>query len=155
MDGKSTQGKYIIRDIEVSEIAEVMDLFDLFNEETKTKHYKREDFQDVVEDYLVSPTRVCLGMYSEDTLSGFIIGKVQTHPFKRSEVISLELAWFVSKLHRGSLTSIRLVKEFERRSKELGATTCIMAVRSNLKDASIVYERLGYHEEERTYVRSL
>ena len=156
MDGKSTsQGNLSIREIEVNELSSVMDLCDLFNQEAASKYYTREHAEEMVHTCLDTPQGVCFGLYTDDKLVGLIIGVVQGHPFNPEEVILFEFAWFVQKEFRGSLSSIKLVKMFEQRGKELGAVTCLMTVRSSLKSVKEVYERLGYHEEEQTYMRIL
>lgn len=156
MDGKSTSvPKYTIRHLVLSDSPAIMYLLGLFGGETTQTFYNRDYVEYMVEQVLGSEEGIALGLFVDDAAVGLIIGAVGVHSFNPDKTILNEMAWYVHKDHRGTISSIKLLKEFERLGRDQGAEYCALSVRSNLKDVDTLYQRLGYHEEERTYLRKL
>jgi len=67
-----------------------------------------------------------------------------------------ETWWYVDPLRRGGSTGIKLLKEFERKAKQMGCTHCIMATQNNNEEKlGKVYQRLNYRPLEYQYIKEL
>ncbi len=71
------------------------------------------------------------------------------------ELVAHEMFWYVVKEHRESLMGIRLFKEFERQTIQLGAKRVIMTHINNLNPESLkkFYGKMGYYPIETNYIK--
>lgn len=76
-----------------------------------------------------------------------------TEMYMSNTVIASDLAWFVSKDLRGTPTSIKLLKTFEKWGKSKGADYLGMADIEGIGNLSKLYSRLGYSVTETTYLK--
>ncbi len=82
----------------------------------------------------------------DDRLVGVLIGTIGQH-FLTTASVAQELMWFVCGQYRGGTAPLRLVKEFEKWAKGLGAAAIIMASFNGTDGDDrlpAIYERLGY-----------
>lgn len=92
---------------------------------------------------------------TEETIVGLLGGCVTTPPFSGTK-IATEIIWYVRPEYRGSIKSLRMIKEFETWAKEQGAEHVAMVAQENSgSDPARVYERLGYKLAERTFTKRL
>jgi len=147
-----------IRDATLDDIEELLLMAEEFTTETDiSEMFNKEHMRLLYTTYIPHVDGVCIVLTKEDKVVGVIGGVVAQHTFNPEVVILSELLWFVSKTYRKSMQSIKLFKRFEQEGIRLGATQVYVCLRSNLKDQSVqrVYERLGYTEKERTYVKKV
>ena len=72
--------------------------------------------------------------------------------FNHEVIVAQELGWYVSKGKRKSGLGIKLLRHAEEEMKKRGAKLIIMlSLGSN--DISLLYEKLGYTEQERIFMR--
>ena len=86
----------------------------------------------------------------EGALVGLLSELYMSHTLQATE-----LAWFVSKEYRGKPASIRLVKAFEKWSKENGANQTGMGDIEGISSLEKLYNRLGYKRAETVYLKEL
>lgn len=76
--------------------------------------------------------------------------------FNAAHKVGQEFFWFVSKEHRGSRDSFRLMKALEDAAREKGASFFyIAALATGSETVRKVYKRAGYLEQETYYMRRL
>lgn len=78
---------------------------------------------------------------------GFFIGVIQQMWFS-DEKAGYDLALYIDKEHRGGMTAVRLIKEFEKYCKENNCVTINLNAGAEIanKSAKRLYEKLGYNE---------
>jgi len=90
----------------------------------------------------------------KSTMLGFLVYPVFMNA---SCLVSQELFWWVDEDKRNNKSGIEILKKAEELSKEYGATTMMMLSLKKLNGDRVnkLYERLGYVEREKTYMRAL
>jgi GNAT superfamily N-acetyltransferase len=88
---------------------------------------------------------------------GGICGMMSKFWFAPRTQVAAELAWWVDEKHRGSMSSIGLLKAFEKWAKQNGAQVVSM---SDLKvgddyPVAPLFDRLGYSVAERSHVKGV
>lgn len=97
-------------------------------------------------------------MYNGEDIVGFLAGVVtEQHPLWHGVKIASELFWYVHPDHRGSKSSVKLIKEYETWAKDKGCTYVTMAHFSNKlgKKLSGLYKMLDYEPIEVSYIKEL
>lgn len=97
---------------------------------------------------------IFLVLERDGSLVGMIAVRLASMLFNRSAIRAYEGFWWVEPKHRG-LGGIKLLREAERRAKELGAQSLIMVEPPWYDGLGRLYERRGYVLEERNYVKAL
>lgn len=87
-------------------------------------------------------------------LVGFLVAGLVT-PMFSDDIVSSELAWFVSPIHRGSSDSMRLLSRYEKWAKKKGCKFITMVDIDSLNNLEDIYSRRGYKLTEKTYVKEL
>tara|TARA_R110001606_G_scaffold99190_1_gene218968 strand:+ start:192 stop:650 length:459 start_codon:yes stop_codon:yes gene_type:complete len=152
-----------VQETQVSKIraATPDDVFDIlilakeFSKEAPSSHKWNKD---KTEQFLLSSFRntnmeifvIDVGGEIEGALVGLLSELYMSHT-----VQATELAWFVSKDYRGKPASIRLMKAFEKWSKENGANQVGMGDIEGIASLENLYNRLGYERAETVYLKEL
>jgi hypothetical protein len=100
------------------------------------------------------PSMVIFLSEDNDGVNGFIAGCYTDHPYNDIKA-AVELGWFVTKEKRDGTSAMRLVRSFERWSKDIGAEWTAMSDIVGVQDLSKLYERAGYHAVERTFMKEV
>lgn len=87
-----------------------------------------------------------------DEVVGFLVAGV-TSPLFSEDVVSSELAWFISKDHRGSSESLKLLSSYEDWAKSKGCKFITMVDIDTLESLEGFYKKKGYTLTEKTYVK--
>ena len=87
-------------------------------------------------------------------IEGALIGML-SELYMSHTVQATELAWFVSKDYRGKIASLRLIKHFEKWSKENGANQIGMGDIEGISSLEKLYNKLGYKRAESVYLKEL
>lgn len=90
----------------------------------------------------------------EGELVGFLVAGLVS-PMFSDDVVSSELAWFVSKEHRGDSDSIKLLVQYEKWAKKQGCKFITMVDIDSLNSLEDFYSRRGYTLTEKTYVKEI
>ena len=95
------------------------------------------------------------GIFDGDDLRGVLIGTIGQH-FLSPVLIAQEIMWYVHPEFRNGTGGIRLVSEFEKWAKELGAFAVVMASFKGTDSddrLSAIYDRRGYSLIEQHYFK--
>ncbi len=85
---------------------------------------------------------------------GLILGYATQTPFS-DDLIASELAWYVEPSYRGRREALQLVYAYEEWAQRVGCKHVSMSLLTTLTDASKLYERLGYHMTEISYLKEI
>lgn len=94
----------------------------------------------------------------EDQLIGVIGGLVFPWYFNKSELVGQELFWYMHPEHRKGTTGIKLLQALEKKAKEKGCRSFIMASEYTMNNhdyMETMYHRMGYSNHESYYIRKL
>ncbi len=97
-------------------------------------------------------------LFHNDTPVGFLGAIVnEAGPILKGIKVATEIFWYVAPKHRGSGEALKLITSYEAWGKAKG---CKLATMCNMRNQymerlSGVYERLGYHKAEETYLKEL
>lgn len=93
----------------------------------------------------------------EGKIIGGICGMMSKFWFAPRTNVAAELAWWVDEEHRGSMSSIALLKAFEKWAKQNGAQVISMSDLRIDEDypAAPLFTRLGYSVAERSHVKGV
>lgn len=110
-----------------------------------------QNIEDLCAAYLTNPNFV----YLEEPGKGAILGLVFPHWWNPSVLVAQELGWWVEPEYRGTSVGIRLLKQFEIRVAELGATKVMMICLEALEPDKVeqIYTKLGYTKLERIFIK--
>ena len=88
---------------------------------------------------------------------GVILGVVYPHFLNPSIIVAQEIGWWVEPEYRGSITAIKLYKEFERKAKQMGVSKLMMISLHSLEPEKVnaMYSKLGYRPIEYTFLKDL
>ena len=87
-------------------------------------------------------------------IQGALIGLLSE--FYMSHIVqATEVAWFVSKEFRGKVSSIKLVKHYEKWAKDNGASYVGMCDIQDISNLSSLYTRMGYSKTETVYLKEI
>ncbi len=102
------------------------------------------------------PNGILLVATEKEQIIGAMAGAISDHPFSYVKY-AFDYGLFVYPEHRGKLAAARLVKEFERRAKALGAKDFRPGVMTNVQvlRTSMFYERLGYMNTGTQFIKEL
>lgn len=92
-----------------------------------------------------------------DNIIGVIGGLVAPSIFDKKQLIGQESVWYVTKEERKGSVGVRLIKEFENKCKELGASLIVMVHVGNLY-ADVLdkfYKIRGYKLMENQYIKEI
>lgn len=94
---------------------------------------------------LDNPCSILLVAEQDGKLIGMMVGGVTEHFFSDAKH-AFELVLYVEPTHRGGTTAVRLVKAFEVRARELGASEFAPGVSTEVEAerTTKLYEHLGY-----------
>lgn len=93
----------------------------------------------------------------KEKIIGVIAGIVFNSLFDKSQTISQELVWYVKKEERGTSAGVRLLKAFEKQSKEKLANKIIMVHMNNLYTEPLkrFYRKNNYRLMEEQYIKEV
>lgn len=99
---------------------------------------------------------MCL-VSESDQVTGFIIGMIFRCPFNQMVKMASELAWWVKPEFRQSSAGIKLLKALQDSAKENGAESLTMICLETINPDQVqgIYERMGYSQTERAFLRKL
>src|SRR5690606_25663655 len=100
---------------------------------------------------LANPGIIAIGLFSTE-LVGILVGVVTPH-FMTKDVLATELAWYVLPNWRVHIVAADMVKAFENRAKEAGATCMCMVHLASNPAPSRLYKRLGFVEVESHFLK--
>lgn len=94
-------------------------------------------------------------MSESEGVTGFILGMCFTCPFNRLKRMASELAWWVYPLYRNSSAGVKLLKALEDSAIENECVSLTMICLETMTPDVIqgIYERMGYQQTERAFVR--
>jgi GNAT superfamily N-acetyltransferase len=87
-------------------------------------------------------------------IQGALIGLLSEF-YMSHTVQATEVAWFVSKEFRGKVSSIKLVKHFEKWAKVNGASYVGMGDIESISSLGSLYTRMGYNKAETIYLKEI
>lgn len=92
-----------------------------------------------------------------DEITGFIIGMVFGCPLNQMVKMASELAWWVRPAYRKTSAGVKLLKALESSAKENGAVSLTMICLESINPEEVqgIYERMGYSQAERAFLRVL
>ena len=102
--------------------------------------------------WISAGTGIIFAAFDGQRVVGAIAGMSYIEPYS-GERTAQEFFWFMSKDHRGGMTSIRLYKLFEGWCQENGVRELRMTSLANSKSVSSFYGRMGFHEVETLYAK--
>lgn len=110
-----------------------------------------DNIEDVINHLFSLPNFICICEENK----GIIIGLVYPTFWNPDRLVAQELGFWVEPEYRGSGLSLDLMNQFEDKAKELGAEeiTMIALEASNPKAVGRLYEKLGYHKLEHSYMK--
>jgi hypothetical protein len=69
-------------------------------------------------------------------------------------VVAAEMAWYMHPDHRTGTNAVRMLREFEAWGDKMGAAkTVVSSIPDLSRRVGPLYEKLGYHKIEDSYVR--
>jgi len=90
-------------------------------------------------------------------VNGFILGLPFPCPLNRMVTMVSEMAWWVDPEYRNTSAGIRLLQSLERAAKAYGSMSLTMICLESMEPDKVqgIYERMGYKQTERAFMRSL
>jgi len=145
----------IIRPMREEDIFDVLVLAREFSKEAPETHkWNKDKTNNFLYTSLKLPNMEVFVIDSNKEITGAIVG-ILTEMFMSDKVVATELAWFVTKEARGTPSSIKLVKTFEKWAKQNGANYCVVADIKGITDLKKLYTRMGYNSSETSYIKGL
>ena len=144
----------MIRDITANDKDQILRLVQLFYSERLERcgtFYSPSHASGHFDMFLITPGILALCVEENGKIVGMIAGIASAIIFSK-EVAMQEMVWYVEREHRRC--GLRLLREFERRSKERGLKMMMMVGMSGDPILSI-YPRLGYREMQQTFIKEL
>jgi GNAT superfamily N-acetyltransferase len=113
-------------------------------------------FEEMIGEYIKSQNGITILLMDDYYVAGGIAGLVQEWGFNRDIKLAVELFYWVDEKYRGR-NSVKLLMLYEKYAKALGANSSMMVtVNTHLQDkVGAMYERMGYTEYERFYIKNL
>ena len=146
---------FSIREAEEKDLISCLLLFKEFFKESKiTVTWSQNKVVNVFKSSLNNPNIVLLIAEFENEIVGFIAGTIM-QPLFSEEIVSTELAWFVTQEHRGSTAALRLFKTFEEWSKKNKAVLISVSDIEDINNLSTFYNKKGYKKTETTYTKRI
>lgn len=123
----------------------VLELGNKMHLESRFKKYNFDN--DKIVKLLESPNIFFKIAFIDEKPIGFFIGIVQQMWFS-NEKAGYDLALYIDKEHRGGLTAVRLIKEFEKYCKENNCVTINLNAGAEIANESAkrLYSKLGFNE---------
>jgi len=144
-----------IREATSDDIFDILVLAKEFSREAPKSHkWNKDKTEAFLHSALHNTNMVILVNDCDGELGGAIVGLV-SELYMSTTVQATELAWFVSKDHRGKPSSIRLVKAFEGWAKSRGADLLGMGDIEGISNLEKLYIRMGYKKAESVYTKEL
>jgi len=136
-------------------VSEYSKLIDSFDDETNFEYYNKQSVINVINSTIEADNAVRFHLLKDNIPIGLIAGLILPHINDTSEIVLMELAWFIRKEDRGSIWSIKLFKKFEEAGKKAGATSIMMILRQNLEDHNVdnFYRKMGYTLSEKSFIK--
>jgi hypothetical protein len=106
--------------------------------------------------FLESGRGYMIGLWKETDLAG-VMGFVLAPDMWNGDTMAIECLWYVRKQHRGGPGAMRLLFEFEKQAKRLGAVRTALIHLESLTPVELesVYLKRGYVLVEKHYVKTL
>ncbi len=144
----------MIRDITPEDKYQILRLVEMFFKERLERvgtFYSPEHASTHFDMFIKQPGILALCAVDDGVIVGMIAGIASSIIFSK-EVAMQEIVWYVQPDKRKC--GLRLLREFEQRSKERGLNNIMMVGMS--KDPIIdLYGRLGYHPMQETFIKWL
>lgn len=147
----------IIRRAEPKDVPEVVDLIMNFYAEGLNKSGLSFDRESLLQSAgLIAEHHIML-IAENGTVQGVIAGIVSNSMFDHKQIVAEEKIWFINREFRGKGGAIKLFKQFEKVSKDMGAQVIIMAHMSDIMPEKVkrIYHSFGYKQVESHYIKSL
>lgn len=146
---------FSIREAEEKDLISCLLLFKEFFKESKiTVTWSQNRVVSVFKSSLNNPNIVIFVAEFKNEIIGFITGTI-LQPLFSEDIVSTELAWFVTQEHRGSTAALRLFKTFEEWSKKNKAVLISMSDIEDINNLSTFYNKKGYKKTETTYTKRI
>lgn len=146
----------MVRPATGADVAQIVAMGERFIRETRYRDQIAGDpaaMAQSVENLIASDTGTVLVADTADgALVGMLGGFVYVHPFS-GERQACEAFWWVEPAHRGRITAIRLLMQFEQWARGQAATRLLMIAPT--PDVERLYQRLGFVAVETTYQRGM
>lgn len=146
-----------IRCLEISELDSCRQCFYGFFQESRLPgrpnwNHWREVWQDMIEKNI----GYLLASFRNDEIIG-VLGGLCFPCMLTGEREMVEAFWWVKPLYRGGPTGVRLLKYFEKLSKDLGAKRIKMIHLTNINPEMMksIYDRMGYRQVEVGYIKEV
>lgn len=144
-----------IREAEEKDLISCLILFKEFFKESKIDlKWSQDRMVNVFKSFFNNSNMVFFVSEFEDEIVGFIAGTT-TQPLFSEDIVSTELAWFVTQEHRGSTTALRLFKTFEEWSKKNKAVLISISDIEDVNNLSTFYNKKGYKKTETVYTKRI
>lgn len=123
----------------------VLELGEKMHLESRFKKYNFD--KNKISKLLENPNVFCKVAIKDKKAIGFFVGVIQPMWFS-NEKAGYDLALYIDKEHRGGMTAVRLIKEFEKYCKENNCVTINLNAGAEISNESAkrLYLKLGYKE---------
>lgn len=148
-----------MRDIKISlatagDLERIMVLFKEFEQEAPDHHYMDEEkLRATIAASFDDDNQVIITFKVDGEIVGMLYG-ILTEPFMSHKRVASELAWFVTKEHRGR-GAISMVDVFEQWAIFKGATSVVMADIEKVSPLGPLYKKLGFSKVETAYHKEI
>jgi len=144
----------MIRQAEIKDLPELYRMIDLFHEATGPKAIGKMDYDSMEHTFKVLIDENILLTDGKSGMLGILVYKLF---YNHSIKVAQEIFWWVDEDKRGKGFGLELLKEAEKKVKEMGAKALFMLKVKGLGDERLdaLYKALGYIEQETTYRRDL
>lgn len=138
----------MVREATRADIATIVDFGQALVTETNLVNpetFSRTKTGDLMASLIGHPDGILLVHEGPVDIDGAMAGAVTAHPFSY-EKYAFEFGLFVPSVRRGGFIAASLIRAFERRAKELGATEFRPGIMTgkNVQRITKLYEKLGF-----------
>ena len=109
-----------------------------------------DSIQPMLNALTINPNNIMIIGGTGTAIYGLIAGCILPNSFDATQKVAAEMMWYVTEGYRGSSLGLRLLREYEKWAKGMGASIITLGhldiARKDEKNA--VYKRLGYTEVE-------
>lgn len=142
-----------IRKATQDDVFDILILAKEFSKEAPKSHkWDKDKTEQFILSALQNTNMVIFVIDVDGEVEGALVGLL-SELYMSHTIQATELAWFVSKDYRGKPASIKLVKAFEKWSKDKGAVQVGMGDIAGISTLDKLYKRLGYEIAESVYLK--
>jgi|TARA_B110000977_G_scaffold44963_1_gene61171 RimJ/RimL family protein N-acetyltransferase len=144
-----------IREATQDDVFDILILAKEFSKEAPKSHkWNKDKTEQFLFSALQNTNMTILVIDADGEIEGALVGLI-SELYMSYTAQATELAWFISKEHRGKPSSLKLIKSFERWAKDNGVNQIGMGDIEGISNLSKLYNRLGYYRAESVYLKEI